>query len=134
MKITQEYISDLSLITFTSSLYEGLHSLGKLPYYLLAIQLSPLTLEATTYSLCVFSCYLGNIFADCIDYFLAIYFKVTHHNFDNLGILVLIENILNLIPLLYTLSIPNKFFSEIRTKSQNPSTKELLEIEQKNQN
>lgn len=134
MKITQEYISDLTLVTFTSSLQEGLHSLGKLPYSLLAIQLSPLTLEATTYSLCVFSCYLGNILADYIDYFLAIYFKVTHYNFDNLGILVLIENILNLIPLLYTLAIPNKFFSEIRTKSQNPSTKELIEIERKNHN
>jgi len=134
MKITQEYISDLSLVTFTSSLHEGLHSLGQLPYSLLAIQLSPLTLEATTYSLCVFSCYLGNIFADYIDYFLAIYFKVTHYNFDNLGILVLIENILNLIPLLYILAIPNKFFSEIRTKSQNPSSNELIEIERKNHN
>jgi hypothetical protein len=132
MKITQEYISDLSLVTFTSSLYGGLHSLGQLPYSLLAIQLSPLTLEATTYSLCVFSCYLGNILADYIDYFLAIYFNVTHYNFDNLGILVLIENILNLIPLLYTLVIPNKFFSEIRTKSQNPSSNELIEIERKN--
>ena len=134
MKITQEYISDLSLVTFTSSLHEGFHSLGQLPYSLLAIQLSPLTLEATTYSLCVFSCYLGNIFADYIDYFLTIYFNVTHYNFDNLGIIVLIENILNLIPLLYTLALPNKFFSEIRTKSLNPSTKELIEIERKNQN
>ena len=134
MKITQEYISDLSLVTFTSALYGGLHSLGQLPYSLLAIQLSPLTLEATTYSLCVFSCYLGNILADYIDYFLAIYFKVTHYNFDNLGLLVLIENILNLIPLLFILAIPNKFFSEIRTKSQNPSTKELIAIERKNQN
>ena len=132
MKITQEYISDLTLVTFTSALYGGLHSLGQLPYSLLAIQLSPLTLEATTYSLCVFSCYLGNILADYIDYFLAIYFNVTHYNFDNLGILVFIENILNLIPLLYTLAIPNKFFSEIRTKSQNPSSNELIEIERKN--
>ena len=134
MKITQKYISDLYLVTFTSSLHEGLHSLGKLPYSLLAIQFSPLTLEATTYSLCIFSCYLGNIFADYIDYFLAIYFNVTHYNFDNLGILVLIENILNLIPLLYTLAIPNKFFPEIRTKSKDSSTKELIEIERNDQN
>ena len=69
MRTTQKYISDLYLVTFTITLQEGFHSLGKLPYYLLAIQFSPLNLEATTYSLCVFSSYLGNIFADYIDYF-----------------------------------------------------------------
>jgi hypothetical protein len=131
MKITQEYISDLSLITFTSSLYEGLHSLGKLPYYLLAIQLSPLTLEATTYSLCVFSCYLGNIFADYIDYILAIFFNVTHYNFENLHILIFIENILNLIPLLYVIGIPYTFFSENKTDN-NPQTELETINEEKN--
>ena len=112
MRTTQKYISDLYLVTITITLQEGFHSLGKLPYYLLAIQFSPLNLEATTYSLCVFSSYLGNIFADYIDYFLAIYYNITHYNFNNLGILVLIENILNLIPLVYTLVIPNKFFAK----------------------
>ena len=128
IKITQKYISDLYLVTFTTAFYGGLHSLGQLPYSLLAIQLSPLTLEATTYSLCIFSCYLGNIFADYIDYILAICFNVTHYNFENLHILVLIENILNLIPLFYVIGIPYKFFSE--NKADNNPQKELETIQE----
>lgn len=131
MRNTQKYISDLHLVTITITLQEGFHSLGKLPYYLLAIQFSPLNLEATTYSLCVFSSYLGNIFADYIDYFLAIYYNITHYNFTNLGILVLIENILNLIPLLYTLAIPNKFFAKKKEKPLEYSEKELITIKDK---
>ena len=84
----QKYISDLYLATITITLQERFHSLGKLPYYLLAIQFSPLNLEATTYSLCVFSSYLGNIFGYYIDFFLAIYYNKTHYNFNKLGILV----------------------------------------------
>ena len=128
MKITQQYISDLILVTFTSSLHEGLHILGQLPYYLLGIILSPLELEATTYSLCISSCYLGNMLADFIDSRLAIFFNVTHYNFKNLGILILIENIFHLIPLII-LVIPNQFFSEIKSKSQNTSTKELVSLD-----
>ena len=131
MRNTQKYISDLHLVTITITLQEGFHSLGKLPYYLLAIQFSPLNLEATTYSLCVFSNYLGNIFADCIDYLLAVYFNITHYNFTNLGILVLIENILNLIPLLYTLAIPNKFFAKKKENNENlpeQSERELITL------
>ena len=131
MRTTQKYISDLYLVTITITLQEGFHSLGKLPYYLLAIQFSPLNLEATTYSLCVFSSYLGNIFADYIDYFLAIYYNITHYNFNNLGILVLIENILNLIPLVYTLVIPNKFFAKKKEKPLEYSERELITIKDK---
>lgn len=131
MRNTQKYISDLHLVTITITLQEGFHSLGKLPYYLLAIQFSPLNLEATTYSLCVFSSYLGNIFADYIDYILAIYFNITHYNFTNLGILVLIENILNLIPLFYTLAIPNKFFAKKKEKPLEYSERELITIKDK---
>jgi hypothetical protein len=131
MRTTQKYISYLYLVTITITLQEGFHSLGKLPYYLLAIQFSPLNLEATTYSLCVFSSYLGNIFADYIDYFLAIYYNITHYNFNNLGILVLIENILNLIPLVYTLVIPNKFFAKKKEKPLEYSERELITIKDK---
>ena len=131
MRNTQKYISDLNLVTITITLQEGFHSLGKLPYYLLAIQFSPLNLEATTYSLCVFSSYLGNILADYIDYILAIYFNITHYNFNNLGILVLIENILNLIPLFYTLAIPNKFFAKKKEKPLEYSERELITIKDK---
>ena len=136
IKITQKYISDLYLVTFTTAFYGGLHSLGQLPYSLLAIQLSPLALEATTYSLCIFSCYLGNIFADYIDYILAIFFNVTHYNFENLHILVFIENILNLIPLFYVIGIPYKFFSEKKTenkadnKTENNQQKEMETIQE----
>ena len=83
MRNTQQYIDDFYLVTITITLHDGFVSLGKLPYSLLAIQFSPLNLEATTYSLCVFSCYLGNIFADYIDYFLAVYFQISRYNFIN---------------------------------------------------
>ena len=134
MRNTQKYISDLYLVTITITLREGFTSLGRLPYSLLAIQFSPLNLEATTYSLCVFSCYLGNIFADYIDYFLAVYFQITHYNFVNLGILVLVENIINLIPLFYTLAIPNKFFFKNKENLPETSSRELITLEDKKQN
>lgn len=125
-KSTQEYISDFVLIAFATSLNAGLHSLGQLPYNLLCIKFSPFGLEATSYSFCVFSCYLGNILADYIDYVLAIYFNITHHNFTDLGKLVFIENIINLIPLLYIWIIPKSFFSE---KKRISSATELSSLE-----
>ena len=131
MRNTQKYIDDYYLVTITITLHEGFNSLGKLPYSLLAILFSPTNLEATTYSLCVFSSYLGNIFADYIDYFLATYFQISHYNFTNLGILVLVENILNLIPLFYTLAIPNRFFYKNKDNLPETSEKELLTLEDK---
>ena len=131
MRNTQKYIDDYYLVTITITLHEGFNSLGKLPYSLLAILFSPLNLEATTYSLCIFSSYLGNIFADYIDYFLATYFQISHYNFTNLGILVLVENILNLIPLFYTLGIPNRFFYKNKDNLPETSEKELLTLEDK---
>ncbi len=127
MKSTQEYINDFILLAFTTSLNAGLHSLGQLPYSLLCMKYAPFGLEATTYSFCVFSCYLGNIFADYLDYLLALYFKVTHYDFVNLGKLVFIENILNLIPLLYIWIIPKNFFS---TKKRATSATELRSLEE----
>ena len=129
MRNTQKYIDDYYLVTITITLHEGFNSLGKLPYSLLAILFSPLNLEATTYSLCIFSSYLGNIFADYIDYFLATYFQISHYNFTNFGILVLVENILNLIPLFYTLAIPNKFFYKNKDNLPEAPEKDLLTLE-----
>jgi len=129
MRNTQKYIDDYYLVTITITLHEGFNSLGKLPYSLLAILFSPLNLEATTYSLCIFSSYLGNIFADYIDYFLATYFQISHYNFTNFGILVLVENILNLIPLFYTLAIPNKFFYKNKDNLPEAPEKNLLTLE-----
>ena len=134
IKNTQKYINDFYLVTIIMTLREGFRSLGKLPYSLLAIQFSPLNLEATTYSLCIFSSYLGNIFADYIDYLLAIYFKISHYNFENLGILVIVENIMNLIPLFYTLSIPNRFFFKNKENLLESSEKELITLEDKEEN
>ena len=134
IKNTQKYINDFYLVTIIMTLREGFRSLGKLPYSLLAIQFSPLNLEATTYSLCIFSSYLGNIFADYIDYLLAIYFKISHYNFENLGILVIVENIMNLIPLFYTLSIPNRFFFKNKENLPESSEKELITLEDKEEN
>ena len=131
MRNTQKYIDDYYLVTITITLHEGFNSLGRLPYSLLAILFSPINLEATTYSLCVFSSYLGNIFSDYIDYFLATYFSISHYNFTNLGILVLVENILNLIPLFYTLAIPNKFFYKNKDNLPEAPEKELLTLEDK---
>ena len=133
-RITQKYIDDFYLVMITMSLREGFNSLGRLPYSLLAIQFSPLNLEATTYSLCTFSSYLGNIFADYIDYFLAIYFKISHYNFKNLGYLVIVENIINLIPLFYTLALPNRFFYKNKENLPETSEKELITLEEKNKN
>ena len=130
-RITQKYINDFYLVMITMSLHEGFNSLGRLPYSLLAIQFSPLNLEATTYSLCTFSSYLGNIFADYIDYFLAVYFKISHYNFENLGILVIVENIINLIPLFYTLALPNRFFFKNKENLPETSGKELITLEDK---
>lgn len=131
MRNTQQFIDDFYLVTITITLHDGFVSLGKLPYSLLAIQFSPLNLEATTYSLCVFSCYLGNIFADYIDYFLAVYFQISRYNFTNFGILVIVENIINLIPLFYTLAIPNKFFYKNKENLPETSEKELITLEDK---
>ena len=131
---TKKYIDDFYLVAITMTLREGFISLGKLPYSLLAIQFSPINLEATTYSLCVFSSYLGNICADYIDYFLAVYFKISRYDFKNLGILVIVENIINLIPLFYTLIIPNRFFYKNKESLSETSEKELITLEDKNQN
>ena len=131
---TKKYMDDFYLVAITMTLREGFISLGKLPYSLLAIQFSPINLEATTYSLCVFSSYLGNICADYIDYFLAVYFKISRYDFKNLGILVIVENIINLIPLFYTLIIPNKFFYKNKESLSETSEKELITLEDKNQN
>ena len=131
---TKKYIDDFYLVAMTMTLREGFISLGKLPYSLLAIQFSPLNLEATTYSLCIFSSYLGNICADYIDYFLAVYFKISRYNFKNLGYLVIVENIMNLIPLFYTLIIPNRFFSKNKENLSEASEKELITLEDKKQN
>ena len=131
-KSTQEYINDFVLLAFSSSLRAGLHSLAQLPYNLLCIKFSPLGLEATTFAFSVCFCNLGNIFADYIDYLMTAYFNVTHYNFINLGKLVFVENILNLIPLIYVWIIPKKFFSAQKT---NTSAKELTYIEkEKKQN
>ena len=99
------------LIAIATSLNAGLHNLGQLPYNLICIKYTPFGLEATTQSFSVFSLYLGNIFADYIDYLLASYFNITHYDFTNLGKLVFMENIINLIPLLYVWIIPKRFFS-----------------------
>ena len=131
---TKKYMDDFYLVAITMTLREGFISLGKLPYSLLAIQFSPINLEATTYSLCVFSSYLGNICADYIDYFLAVYFKISRYDFKNLGILVIVENIINLIPLFYTLIIPNRFFYKNKESLSETSEKELITLEDKNQN
>ena len=48
-----------------------------------------------------------------------------------MGILVLIENILNLIPLVYTLVIPNKFFAKKKEKPLEYSERELITIKDK---
>ena len=110
-KSTQEYINDFILLAIVTSLNAGLHNLGQLPYNLICIKYTPFGLEATTQSFSVFSLYLGNIFADYIDYLLASYFNITHYDFTNLGKLVFMENIINLIPLLYVWIIPKRFFS-----------------------
>ena len=101
MRSTQKYIDDYYLVTITITLHEGFNSLGKLP------------------------------FADYIDYFLATYFQISHYNFTNFGILVLVENILNLIPLFYTLAIPNRFFYKNKDNLPETSEKELLTLEDK---
>jgi Na+/melibiose symporter-like transporter len=134
MRITKNYISDLHLITLIMTLQEGFHSLGKLPYWLLAIQFSPLNLEATTYSLSVFSSYLGNISSDFIEYLLVIVCNITKDNFQNLRILVLIENIINLVPMFIILCISNKFFAKNKEKPQEESEKEMVNIEEKKEN
>ena len=127
-KSTQEYINDYILLIFVTSLNAGLHSLGQLPYSLICIKYSPFGLEATTYAFSVFSCYLGNIFADYIDYLLALYFNITHSDFDNLGKLVFMENLISLIPLLYVWIIPKKFFSVKSSSSQSRELSSFGEI------
>lgn len=131
-KSTQEYINDFVILAFSSSLRAGLHSLAQLPYNLLCIKFSPLGLEATTFAFSVCFCNLGNIFADYIDYLLTIYFSVTHYDFMNLGKLVFVDNILNLIPLIYVWIVPRKYFSAGKT---NTSYIELTSMEkEKNEN
>ena len=127
LKSTQKYINDFILITFSSSLYAGLHNLGQLPYTFLCIQFSSIGLEATTDAFSISCLYLGNMFADYIDYFLSLYYNVTHYNFIYLGQLVFIENIINLIPLIFIWAIPEDF---LPTKKVNSSI-ELSSIEHK---
>ena len=117
LKSTQKYINDFVLITFSSSLYAGLHNLGQLPYTFLCIQLSSIGLEATTDAFSISCLYLGNMFADYIDYFLSLYYNVTHYNFIYLGQLVFIENIINLIPLIFIWAIPEDFLPNKKVKS-----------------
>ena len=125
-KSTQEYINDFVLLTISSSLRAGLHSLAQLPYIPLCIKYSPLGLEATTFAFSVCCCNLGNIFSELIDYLLGLYFNVTIYDFINIGKLVFVENILNLIPLIYIWIVPLKFFS---AKKGNSSDEELSSLE-----
>ena len=128
LKSTQKYINDFILITFSSSLYAGLHNLGQLPYTFLCIQFSSIGLEATTDAFSISCLYLGNMFADYIDYFLSLYYNVTHYNFIYLGQLVFIENIINLIPLIFIWAIPEDFLPTKKVKS----SIELSSLENKN--
>ena len=116
-KSTQKYINDFVLITFSSSLYAGLHNLGQLPYTFLCIQFSSIGLEATTDAFSISCLYLGNMLADYIDYFLTLYYNVTHYNFIYLGQLVFVENIINLIPLIFIWAIPEDFLPVKKVKS-----------------
>ena len=116
-KSTQRYINDFILITFSSSLYAGLHNLGQLPYTFLCIQFSSLGLEATTDAFSISCLYLGNMCADYIDYFLSLYYSVTHYNFIYLEQLVFVENIINLIPLIFIWAIPEDFLPIKKVKS-----------------
>lgn len=122
IKRTQKYINDFILLTFSSSLYAGLHNLGQLPYNFLCIKFSSFGLEGTTDSLSICFLYLGNMFADYIDYHLSLYFNVNHYDFTNLGKLVFVENIINLIPLIYIWVIPIEFFSADKGKVNKSST------------
>ena len=131
-KRTQEYINDFILLTFTSSLHCGLHRLAQLPYNLLRIKFSPLGLDATTSAFSDCASNLGNILADYIDYILAIYFNVTHYEFINFGKLIFVENILNLLPLIYIWIIPRRFFST--KKNIPPSSKEMTSLDKETMN
>ena len=136
-KSTQKYISDFALLAISSSLYSGLHSLGQLPYNFLCIKFSSIGLEATTDSFSIFFLYLGNMFADYIDYSLALYFNVTRYDFSNLGMLVFIDNLINLIPLIFMFFCPKEFFSTKKEKEKDKdnfplSSMELKLIDKKN--
>ena len=130
-KYTQQYISDFYLLVLTISLNTGLHTLCQYPYTLLSFKYATFGLEATTVAFCTSFCNLGNMIAEFIDSFLADYFIVTHYYFLNLGKLILIANIINLIPLIYVCVVPSKFFS---TKKQNNSEIELVTLNDKNEN
>jgi hypothetical protein len=117
-KVTQKYISDFVLLAFASAFNAGFNSLSTLPYSLLCIKFSPLNLEATTSALSISVNYLGKIIADLIDYHLTLYFKITPYNFGNLSKLISVENLLHIIPLIYLLAIPRKFFSAKKKKGQ----------------
>ena len=138
-KSTQKYISDFALLAISSSLYAGLHNLGQLPYNFLCIKFSSIGLEATTDSFSIFFLYLGNMFADYIDYSLALYFNVTRYDFSNLGMLVFIDNLINLIPLIFMFFCPKEFFSTKKEKDKDKdkdnfpsSSMELKLIDKKN--
>ena len=88
-------------------------------------------MEATTFAVSISINYLGKIVADLIDYHLTLYYKITHYNFGNLSRLVFVENLLHLIPLIYLLAIPRKFFSANKNKSQ---AKELSTIDEEQNN
>ena len=126
-KSTQKYINDFVLITFSSSLNAGLHNLGQLPYTFLCIQFSSIGLEATTDAFSISCLYLGNMLADYIDYFLSLYYNVTQYNFIYIGQLVFVENIINLIPLIFIWAIPEDFLPTKKVKS----SIELSKIENK---
>ena len=126
-KITQKYISDFIVLAFAYSLNAGWNSLSKFPYSLLCIKYSQFGLEATTFAFSVSFNFLGKIFGDFIDYRLTLYYKITHYNFSNLGRLIFVENIIHLIPLIYILIIPRRFFATIKRKNRNIELEKINE-------
>ena len=114
-QITQKYINDYYLIIITSCLREGLINLGQRPYSLLATYYSPKSFEATTSTLCVGASDLGHYLANQIDIFLTQYYNVTNYNFENLGIIIFIENVFVLIQILCITIIFREFFKEKET-------------------
>ena len=81
-----------------------------LPLLSMACVLCPRNMEGTVFSVFMSSLNFGGIMSNLFGSFLTSYLGITSVNYDNIGCLILIANIMSLLPLPLLLCIGDKYF------------------------
>lgn len=103
-------IPDYWLVILNNSISSILGELIILPMLSVACVLCPTNLEATVYSLFISSLSIGQTFANFFGALLTDYYEIDSNNYNNLGSLIMISNLIIILPLPFILFISAEYF------------------------